>query len=287
MADMSASHLPPLSAELSRVADDLLVEWDLERDGDSMRGHTALVLPVRTSDGSPAVLKVAQPRSEERHEILGLQTWSGDGAVRLLRGDPRRGAMVLERAGPTDLHAVEDIEACEIVAGLYERLHVPAPRRLDLLTELVARSIDELSHAGSTLPRRVVEQATHLARDLVADPASVGILVHGDLHPGNVLASRRADAERDPWLVIDPAPLSGDPHYEVAPMLWSRWEEIAASGDVRWAVRRRFHTIVDVAGLDEDRARDWVIVRAALNAWWAIDHDEQTKHLTILKAVQD
>ena len=37
--------------------------------------------------------------------------------------------------------------------------------------------------------------------------------------------------DREPWLVIDPKPMSGDPHYEVAPMLWNRFEELA--GDVR------------------------------------------------------
>ena len=43
-------------------------------------------------------------------------------------------------------------------------------------------------------------------------------------------------------------------------MLWNRWDEVVATGDVRDAVRRRFHTIVDAAGLDEDRARDWVVL---------------------------
>ena len=280
MADMTSSDLAP------RVAT-LLGEWELEPDGDPASGHTALAVPVRTIDGTAAVLKVVDAGPEERHEILGLQTWAGEGAVRLLRGDPRRGAMVLERAGPTDLRAVGDVEACEIVAGLYGRLHVPAPRRLDLLTDVVAAWVDELAAAGPTVPRRIVEQAMHLARGLVTDPSSVGTLVHGDLHPENVLASRRADQVREPWLAIDPQPMSGDPHYEIAPMLWNRWDEVVASGDIRWAVRRRFHTLVDTAGLDEDRARDWVIVREALNALWSVDDDELTRHLTILKAVQD
>ncbi len=283
MADMASSHLP------SHVAS-LLAEWGLEPDGEPMRGHTAVVVPVRTADGTAAVLKSIDAGPEERHEILGLQTWGGDAVVRLLRGDPRRGAMVLERAGPEDLRAVDDLEACEIVAGLYGRLHVTAPRRLDLLTDFVAEWMVGLGSAGARIPRRIVDQAGHLARDLVADPDSVGTLVHGDLHFENVLVSRRADRDLDPWLVIDPKPMSGDPHYEIAPMLWNRWDEVVASGDVRWAVRRRFHAMVDVAGLDEDRARDWVIVREALNACWAADDDdddELTKHLTILKAVQD
>ena len=105
-----------------------------------------------------------------------------------------------------------------------------------------------------------------LARDFVADDTSTGTLIHADLHYENVLA-----ADRAPWLAIDPKPVSGDPHYEPAPMLWNRWDEVVASTSVRDAVRRRFHTLVDVAGLDEDRARDWVVVRMVLNAHWCLE----------------
>jgi len=140
----------------------------------------------------------------------------------------------------------------------------------------------------------MVEQALHLGRALVSDPGSTGVIVHGDLHDHNVLASTRG-----PWLVIDPKPMSGDAHYEPAPMLWNRWEEIA-SGDERTAVRSRFHALIDAAGLDEDRARDWVVVRMVINASWTIhdacrldrplDVGEQawiTRCIAIVKAVQD
>jgi streptomycin 6-kinase len=126
----------------------------------------------------------------------------------------------------------------------------------------------------------------------VADPASVGRAIHGDLHYDNVLAG-----EREPWIVIDPKPMSGDPHYEVAPLLWNRWDEIVASGDVRRSIRARFHAVVDTAGLDEARARDWAIVRMVHNALWAIEDDPAlsdpettdsiTTAITIAKAVQD
>jgi streptomycin 6-kinase len=107
-------------------------------------------------------------------------------------------------------------------------------------------------------------------------------------------------ADREPWLAIDPKPVSGDPHYEVAPLLWNRWDEVLGSGDVRTAVRRRFHTVVDTAGLDEDRARDWVVVREVHNAMWTIrdarragrrpddaDREWLTRCITIAKAVPE
>ncbi len=94
--------------------------------------------------------------------------------------------------------------------------------------------------------------------------------------------------------------MAGDPHYEPAPMLWNRWEEVVASGNVRDAVRRRFFTLVDTAGLDEQRARDWVVVREVHNALWTVedaiadgrgldaeDRAWLTTAVTIAKAVQD
>ena len=65
--------------------------------------------------------------------------------------------------------------------------------------------------------------------------------------------------KRAPWLVISPKPLNGDPHYEIAPMLWHRWDEIA--DNVRFGVQRRFYALVDAAGFDEDRARGYVVCR--------------------------
>ena len=73
------------------------------------------------------------------------------------------------------------------------------------------------------MPSRLVDQAVSLGRDFVTDPAIDSRMIHGDLHYFNVLA-----ADREPWLVIDPKPMAGDPHYEVAPMLWNRWEEVVA-----------------------------------------------------------
>jgi streptomycin 6-kinase len=272
--------------DLPRAVRDLLADWELRLDGDAVPGRTALVVPV-TAAGRPAALKIAGPDEQARHEILALQTWHGHGAVGLLRGDPRRRAMLLQRLRDRDLTTMPDLDACEVVAGLYERLHVPAPPRLVPLTRSVDAWTDELAGLprDAPVPRRIVEHAVHLGRSFVTDAASTGRLVHTDLHSATVLA-----AEPGEWLAVDPLPVSGDPHYEVAPLLWNRWPDVVASRDVRTAVRRRFHTVVDVAGLDEDRSRDWVIVRAAHRAMRAIgdgDRDELTAAIAIVKAVQD
>ena len=282
---------------LPRTVADLVEEWELTYDdGGPWHGYCGLVVPVRTTGGRPAVLKLAFPDDENEHEHLALQRWQGNGAVQLLRADPHRYAMLLERLHVEDLSALWDVEACEIVAGFYQRLHVPALPQLRTLTSYVERWTCGLAALpkDAPVPRRLVEQAVSLAGSFLTDDASTGRMIHSDLHYENVLA-----ADREPWLVIDPKPVSGDPHYEVAPLLWNRWDEAVGSGSVRDAVRQRFHAVVDAAGLDEDRARDWVVVRAMHNAYWTLDdarslgrpldHEDRewiTRMVTMAKAVQ-
>ena len=275
---------------LPRLARELTEEWGLEVDGAPLSGYASLVVPVR-GDGEPAVLKLTYPDPETEHEALALQKWHGDGAVRLLRADPRRRALLLERLQPRDLDELGDLEACEVVAGLYGRLHVAPPPQLVTLPAHLDRFTDRLAALprDAPVPHRLVQQAVALSRAFATDPGSTGVMVHGDLHYANVLA-----ADREPWLAIDPHAMNGDPHYEPAPMLWNRWEEVVGSGNVRDAVRRRFLTLVDAAGLEEDRARDWVVVRMVHQALWELeDHPADpdgaylTRCVTIAKAVQE
>lgn len=279
-------------AATPRAVRGLLAEWELRVDGAPAHGRCALVVPVRTAAGRPAMLKVGFLDEESEHEALALQHWHGRGAVALLRADPRRGALLLDRLSARDLGEEWDVAACEYVGGLYRRLHVPAPPPLRRLSALAARWSADLRALprNAPLPRRLVEQAAHLAAAFAGDPATDGRLIHTDLHYGNVLADPGGE-----WCAIDPKPLSGDPHYEPAPLLWNRFDELA--GDVRDGVRRRFHAVIDVAGLEEDRARDWVIVRMMVNARWGLSEPTLassdvlrpwlTTCVAVAKAVQD
>jgi streptomycin 6-kinase len=254
--------------------DDLVAEWELHTDGDPVRGAHALVLPVRTSDGSTAVLKVG----DAAHEHLVLRRWAGDGAVRLLRADPHRGAVLLERLRHDTLTSLSDVDACEIVAGLYSRLHVPAMPQLPSLTALLdewAADFAALPRSAS-IPHRLVEQAITQCRELATLPADR--VLHGNLHYDNVLA-----ADREAWLAISPRPINGDPHFELAPMLWHRWGEIADK--IRFGVQRRFFALIDAAGLDEGRARGYVLVRVVREA--TRDPENLTTYIALAKAVQD
>lgn len=286
---------------LPRLADDLLHDWHLTVTADPLHGYGSLVVPVLDADEAHAALKIGFDGDDESvHEGLALQRWGGRGAVHLQRADPHRRALLLAWLPGPDLGDTWDIEACEVVAGLYARLHVPALPQLATVASYVERWLGELAELGRDLPipRRYVEQALSTGPDLLADDVSRPVVVHGDLHYANVMADAAGE-----WLAIDPKPMSGDPHYEPAPMLWNRMDELSgpgAVGSVRDGLRRRFHALVDAAGLDEARARDWVVVRMVLNAGWSVqdarragrgltrdERDWITRCIAITKAVQD
>ncbi|MBV5244986.1 aminoglycoside phosphotransferase family protein [Mycolicibacterium sp. PAM1] len=277
----------PAADDPAGDASAVMAAWSLQADGQEYARTRAYVAPVRTSDGQAATLKIAAPGPGTAHEHLVLRRWDGHGAVRLLRADPHRRAILVERAGRDDLTAAPDRRACEIVAQLYRRLHVPAMPQLSSLTEDVRRRTLALADLprSAPLPRRLVEQAITLGRELTVEPAE-RVVLHGNLHYRNALA-----ADREPWLAISPRPCNGDPPYELAPMLWHRFDDLA--GNVRDGVRQRFHRLVDGAGFDEDRARAWTLVRVVhaaaddLRTEPASATTQLTRYVAIAKAIQD
>lgn len=289
--------------DLPALLRDLLDEWELEPVGRSMSGNCSIVIPVRlvgadsgrtdgggaprgASSAGEAVLKVSWPHPEAATESLALQTWNGHGAVRLLRADPARFALLLERLDTEDLTTRPVDDACVVIGDLLTTLRRPPHPRVPRLADYATRQAGELRVAPPVIPRRYLDQAAALARELVTRPPAEERLLHTDLHYANVLAAARA-----PWLAIDPKPMAGDPAFEVAPALWNRPDELGTGSQVRWSLRRRLEIICERAGIDEGRARAWTIVREADNAVdAALDpagRDRVSLAVMIIKAMND
>ena len=100
-------------------------------------------------------------------------------------------------------------------------------------------------------------------------PDSGDRLLHWDLHYYNVMA-----AQRQPWLVIDPKPLAGDPGFEVFQVLWNRWDDLVATGDLPQAIRDRFDLMLEVTGIERDPAIGWTAARILQNVLWDVEGGE-------------
>lgn len=290
-----ASGTPQAAAwagELPGLVADVLRRWHLEPEGDPLTGYTALVLPVRDADGALRAVKFSFVEDDNVGEIPTMKLWGGRGAAELVRADPRRGVLLLEWLGEPLEEWWDADEATRAVAALYRDLHRPAAPQLPDGHALVRGWLGDLERLGrrAPAPPRFVEWALRAGRELTAVPGSH--VIHGDLHYLNVL--RRGDG----WAAIDPKGYNADPCLELVPLLWNRWEDLEASGDVGEAIRDRFYAVVDTAGLDERRARDWVVVRCMINVAWqaepgapagaGLDSAQEwlTRNITLVSAMQ-
>ncbi|WP_461034963.1 aminoglycoside phosphotransferase family protein [Streptomyces mayteni] len=256
--------------ELPAIVGELVERWGCAPDGEVMHGGVAVVVPVRRAGGGAAVLKVSFPHPGNAHEPDAFAAWAGHGAVRLYERDDDRFAMLLERAGTTTLAEVADGDEVLRTAGqLSRRLTVPAPPGLprlrgqaDAWEEELRRDAAELSHP---LTPEVLAAATATVRELGRDQPDT--VIHGDLHPRNILR-----AEREPWLAVDPKGLAGDPAYDAGTLLKVFALRLLDSDDLPRALRRTLDVYSEAAGLDRERVRRWTQLHAVQAAFWARRH---------------
>lgn len=266
-----------LSPDLAAVVERVCERWELTLSGQAPRGDQCTVL-IASRRGVPCVLKIAGPEHNAIHELIALEAWNGNGAVRLLEADPEHGALLLERLIPDrSLRSAGLAAAAEIAGALIRELAIPAPTGLPLLTDMASHRPEMLRRwqreLGEPVPGRWVDIACGLARDLAADPGDQ--LVHGDLHYDNILAGSRR-----PWLAIDPKPAAGNPEASVPYLMWDRIPARAASfceamraGDDATQprdVHALFSAVTRAGGLDPDRARAWTIVQAVDYWLWGL-----------------
>jgi streptomycin 6-kinase len=243
--------LPELVAELER-------EWGITAGRAYPDPTEAYVAEAVLADGTPAVLKLLVPRpGQAADEITVLRLADGAGCVRLLASDAERGALLLERLGPS----------------LYQ-LGVPLGRRLGIMCTLAARLWRPAAGAGlSTGADKGRWLADHIARtwadlDRPCSRAAVdhalacaerrvaahspdrAVLVHGDVHQWNTLRARgRAFA------LVDPDGLLAEPEYDLGVLMREDPVELMA-GDPR----ERARWLAARTGCDPVATWEWGVV---------------------------
>jgi streptomycin 6-kinase len=259
-------------ADLPAIVRELADDWDLTVGAPYDLSYH-YVTAVTCEDGTPAVLKLGVPTGTSlAEEAPALAAFAGRGAVRLLRAELDRGALLLERVAPgwraRDLVPGRDAEATSAAVGVMRRLHVPPPPGCpmpDALSQVGAFDRYATTHRDAgPLPLDLVVRAGGLMRELCAS-ATGGVVLHGDLHHDNILR-----ATREPWLAIDPHGLVGDPGYEVGALLFNpdpddRDEALTA------LVPSRVEQLADELAMPVDRVLAWGFVKAVMSDVWSAE----------------
>jgi len=246
VSDEPGPALVDLTETKARAAQ-VAAEWGVEPGPMFPMAHVSYAAPV----GDDAVLKVAWEGDDESlHDADALELWGDEIAVRVLRRDDARRALLLERARPgSDVSDLPDEEAMPLAAALGSRLwrRVGAPFRP--VNPHVRRWLDRAGRDGD--PAFAILGS--LARDLLAGLGQGDWLVHGDFHHHNVL---RHEGRH---VVIDPKPYLSDREYDVYPWLHNPMTYELADVD---RTERRIAAFAD-AGLDDARIRAWAVIRGA------------------------
>lgn len=213
--------------------------------------------------GVDAVLKVTPAEDTDAdHDADALAFWNGRGAVRLLKRDDRRRAMLIERCVPgEDASTIDDEEAMRVALAIGRQLWRP-------VTEgPFHRARDEMIRWLGDLAERSDHPYIGRATTLLASMTHRHeVLVHGDFHHHNLL--RQADR----WLAIDPKPLIAEREFDVVTLLWNPLPLVLTPE----ITERRIKQLA-AAGLDERRVRDWAIVRGTqLGLPLTSDEDQAT-----------
>jgi streptomycin 6-kinase len=230
--------LPQLVAEVAG-------EWALTT-GQVMEGGTeALVIAATGADGKQCVLKLLVPRAADlvAEEMTVLRLAGGDGCVQLLRHDAERGALLLERLGPSMAElAVPFAQRLPILCDLAARVWRPArgaglptgrAKALALAEQIPARweecdrpcSEAAIAYALSCAERRAAAHDDDRAR-----------LVHGDVHQWNALRTRDGG-----FTLIDPDGLLAEPEYDLGVLMREDPVELMRDGPwsrARWLAAR-------------------------------------------------
>lgn len=260
-------------AALSDRVEELTARWGLEL-GEPFEpgGNCSWVAPGMDLHGREVVLKVAWQHTEALHEAEGLAALGGRGAVEMYRFEhleparPGGGsdggtcdttAMLLERVRPgTELRGRPEAEQHLVVTDLLRSvwavdLSLEHPfRPLSVMADdWVVLAEARLAADPGRLDAGLARDGLALFREL-SQAAPTDVLLFTDLHAGNVLSGQRC-----PWLLIDPKPYVGDPHYDVLQHF------LNCDDSLRADPVGLLTEVADLAGLDAARVRQWLFAR--------------------------
>ena len=257
-------------AQLPALLESLADLWSLSLGSPFPPLSYSYLCPVSRQDNTEAVLKLRFPGPGMAREVECLTAFAGDGAVLLLESDVDRGALLLERIRPgSDLSALTDDEAVQQFATVVRRLHKPPPTVSPF--PAVAdwgqgferhRTIGE---GSSPLPSRLIDAAQAVHGEL-AGSMDQPVLLHGDLHHGNILAGTR-----QPWLAIDPQGVVGERAYEIGAFLRNPIDTLSARPDLESLMSRRVSLVSEVMQLDRGRVIGWGMAQAVLAGIWSYE----------------
>ena len=224
-------------------------------------------------DGTQAVIKTEPGRGDGDEFLSGIDAlllYGGHGMVRVIEVARAERVVLMERATPGETTWRKPIDqALEAVTSVMSKLRL-APAHDHSFPDVRAYQSAWPNHirlysAPGPIDADLFDNGNKLFVEL-CDSSAAPVVLHGDLHFGNVLSS-----DRESWLAIDPKGVTGEACYEVGDVFRNRVDELYDESDPVRAMRRRVEVVADLTGFDRERIRLWALAQAVLSEIWTAD----------------
>ena len=226
-------------------------------------GASSVVMRCRWPDGTPAVLKLSPDRALLSDQVEMLRVFAPSGRVpAVLAAAPEAGAMVLEEVMPgTEAEDMPQASLPRQWGELLAALHGVAPAghwprdlrgRCEEAFARIGRRLSEPA-IGTRIDQGLWRRAAALCEELL-DTQTALVLLHGDLHLGNVLDGGPARG----LIAIDPKACIGDPCFDAV--------DYVVAGAGHEGVDARCQQVAIACGLNGDRLHAWSRVIAPMAA---------------------
>jgi streptomycin 6-kinase len=139
------------------------------------------------------------------------------------------------------------------------------------------RHLSELAGSFTVLngkfDTRLLAKAQTLFHELTSDRTH-DVVLHGDLHHDNILASNSE------WKAIDPHGYVGDPAAEVGPMIRNALDDVPHASIAK-IVQRRLNILAEELPYDAQKIKDWAFCLTALSGAWSMEDHGTVPHIVM------
>ena len=243
--------------QLPAVVDELSGRFEVEFGRVLHGGTESLVLEAKR-DAESLIMKVGVPGAVLEREAAAYRLVDGRGYARLIGEALEHNAILLERLGQPlaeqGLSVDEQVEwVCKALSAAWIPVHgdpifQPAKEKAEWLRNYI-RAHRELGGLND----EAIERAFRFLDDRErADDPSTAVLIHGDGHAHNLLASAEGG-----YRYVDPDGMAGEPALDLAIPMREWPEDLVASGDPVAAGHRRVDRISAATGVAAEAIWRW------------------------------
>lgn len=256
-------------SELPEIVREIEENWAIKVGEPFENLSYHFVAPCKSKSGE-AVLKIGFPEDDSLvfNEAETLKLYDGRGAVKFLKLDEKRLALLSERLRPGKTLA-------EFFRGREDDCVKIAIENLQKIVRKTSEkhqfvSLDDwfagLEKAENTaFPADKLKRARKFYEEL---SRAETFLIHGDFHHENILT-----ATREPFLVIDPKGVVGQIGYEISVFLNNHVWILKTDENLHEKARKAVFQFSEAFQIAPDVLKKWAYAQAVLSAWWTFEEN--------------